>query len=146
MKRLLLFSLMCSTIFIFSCNSGGSDQSTTKNDSTNVDTTTKASPSQVKPDTSAVNNGNPGNAEDTTQSATPTKPKVPQLTFCDCVKKQDTLNKALMNAETSAQIKEIQKKMKALVKGPCSKFLNNQVSADQVAARKARVAACLGNK
>lgn len=69
------------------------------------------------------------------------------LTFCDCVKKQDSLNKKLLDAEEDSEIRQLQEAMKKLMTGECKEFLaTNQVTKEDKEAHQRKVKACLGGK
>ncbi len=65
--------------------------------------------------------------------------------FCECVKKQYKINKAIEKTEDDAEIDRLFDEMTALEEGDCKEMLSGKGShtKDQVEERKRRVEACL---
>ena len=72
--------------------------------------------------------------------------QLPQVTFCDCIKKQKALDDRLMETEDDAEINKIMADMDELSAGPCKNLLaDKSTSPDAREERKAKIAKCLGN-
>ncbi len=130
--------LILTVVIISSCQGNGDDNQ--KDDSLNI--TNKA-------DTASFADNNENEKQDSIESNEESTPKkelkeLKQVTFCDCVKKQEAINKQLEEAETDDQINAALALMDEIENGECKNLLaGNTDSPSKRAEHKRKVAECL---
>jgi len=70
--------------------------------------------------------------------------ELPKVTFCDCIRRQNEINKQLDKAETDAEIDEVLAEMDKFTEGDCKNILaGDRTSPSARAEHQRKVAECL---
>jgi hypothetical protein len=68
-----------------------------------------------------------------------------KVTFCDCIKKQKTLDDRLMETEDDVEMDKIMAEMDELIEGECKNLMaDNSTSPEDREERKLKIQGCLG--
>lgn len=141
MATRILYFMLFAPLF-FACGNQGTERPTDEGDSLSAGDSAQI---VVARDDNTVMEED--TAETVEESAAKTELKeLKKVTFCECVKKQQAINKKIETAETDAEFDTALAEMDALENGDCKNLLaGNTDSPDKRAEHKRKVAECLSN-
>lgn len=145
MKNIGKFTLIyaCLTMLMFSCGEDAADDNKEKNSTEETADSTKVDSLSMQEEVDTSNQAEYVSEEDEMEAL---NEEHQQLSFCDCVKKQEALDKSLEEEEDDDKLMELLDEMERLVNEECKILTTSpNTTPDERAAHKRKVRKCLGS-